>query len=203
MRYIFSCLIFSMFSCYIIASQPIDSINLPKFNIYLETGVIPIKSLNNKTQYSFQGLLALNYRIIPNIHLGFFAQTILYTGNFEIANIDNKIIELSNIEYNSCGITFDYFLNLKKVILMAKIDFGYNFFLANGLDFPINKKDFLDYRYITLAPKFNFGYKFTNSFIIGINIGYNYQILAIKGKKLEEFNPNSFQTGIFTTFLIK
>jgi hypothetical protein len=203
MRFIFTCLIFFIFCGYIIASQPIDTNNLPKFNIHLETGVIPIKSLNNKTQYTFQGLLAINYKIIPKIHLGLFAQTLLYTGNFEIANIDNKIIELSNIEYNSVGITLDYFFNLKKVILMAKIDLSYNFFLANGLDFPINKKDFLDYRYFTLTPKLNIGYKFSNSFIIGLNFGYNYQLLAIKGKKLEEFNPNSFQTGIFTMFSIK
>ena len=112
---------------------------LPKFSIYLETGIIPIKSQNTTTQICYQGQLALIYNIKSKIQIGIFGQTLLYTGNYEIANIDNKIVELSSIEYYTCGITTGYNFQFNKFILNPKLDFGYNFFLAKSLDFPTDK----------------------------------------------------------------
>ena len=176
---------------------------LPKFSIYLETGIIPIKSQNTTTQICYQGQLAIIYNIKSNIQIGIFGQTLFYTGNNEIANIDNKIIELSSIEYNTCGIATGYKFQFNKIIINPKLDFGYNFFIAKSLDFPNDKNDFLDYRYLSITPKINLGYQITNGFTLGFNFGYNYQMTALKGKKLEEFNSNTIQGGIFAEIPIK
>ena len=176
---------------------------LPKFSIYLETGIIPIKSQNTTTQICYQGQLALIYNIKSKIQIGIFGQTLLYTGNYEIANIDNKIVELSSIEYYTCGITTGYNFQFNKFILNPKLDFGYNFFLAKNLDFPNDKNEFLDYRYLSITPKLNLGYAITDGFTLGFNFGYNYQMNALKGKKIEEFNPNTLQGGIFAEIPIK
>ena len=176
---------------------------LPKFSIYLETGIIPIKSQNTTTQICYQGQLALIYNIKSKIQIGIFGQTLLYTGNYEIANIDNKIVELSSIEYYTCGITTGYNFQFNKFILNPKLDFGYNFFLAKSLDFPTDKNEFIDYRYLSITPKINLGYQITNGFTFGFNFGYNYQMTALKGKKLEEFNSNTIQGGIFAEIPIK
>ena len=184
-------------------AQKIDTNQFSKFSIYLETGITPIKSQNTSTHNCYQGQLAILYKIKSKIQIGIFGQTLLYTGNYEIANIDNKIIELSSIEYNTCGITTGYKFQFNKFIINPKLDFGYNFFLAKSLDFSMNKNEFLDYRYLSITPKINLGYQITDGLTLGFNFGYNYQMTALKGKKLEEFNPNTIQGGIFAEIPIK
>ena len=197
------CIIFIVFASFKSIAQKIDTNQFSKFSIYLETGIIPIQSQNATTQNCYQGQLALIYNIKSKIQIGIFGQTLLYTGNYEIANIDNKIIELSSIEYNTCGITTGYKFQFNKFILNPKLDFGYNFFLAKNLDFPNDKNEFLDYRYLSITPKLNLGYAITDGFTLGFNFGYNYQMNALKGKKIEEFNPNTLQGGIFAEIPIK
>ena len=197
------CIIFIVFASFKSIAQKIDTNQFSKFSIYLETGIIPIQSQNATTQNCYQGQLALIYNIKSKIQIGIFGQTLLYTGNYEIANIDNKIIELSSIEYNTCGITTGYKFQFNKIILNPKLDFSYNFFLAKSLDFPTDKNEFLDYRYLSINPKINLGYQITNGFTLGFNFGYNYQMTALKGKKLEEFNSNTIQGGIFAEIPIK
>jgi len=175
----------------------------PKFSVNLETNITPISSINSTTQYCYQGQLGIEYRLIKNIQVGIFGQTLLYTGNTEIANIDNKIIELSSIEYNTLGITIGYKAKINRIIIYPKIDIGYNLFLAKSLDFPTDKKDFLDYRYLSITPKLNLGYSISEHTTLGINLGYNRQILVFKGQKLEEFNPNSMIGGVFCNIGIK
>ena len=192
-----------MFLCGKSFSQKKSKDTIPKFSIYLETNAIPIKSQNSTTQICYQGQLAIIYNIKSNIQIGIFGQTLLYTGNYDIANIDNKIIELSSIEYNTCGLTTGYKFQFNKIIFNPKLDFGYNFFLAKSLDFPADKNEFLDYRYLSLTPKINLGYQITDGFTLGFNFGYNYQMNALKGKKIEEFNPNTLQGGIFAEIPIK
>ena len=192
-----------MFLCGKSFSQKKSKDTIPKFSIYLETNAIPIKSQNSTTQICYQGQLAIIYNIKSNIQIGIFGQTLFYTGNNEIANIDNKIIELSSIEYNTCGIATGYKFQFNKIIINPKLDFGYNFFIAKSLDFPNDKNDFLDYRYLSITPKINLGYQITNGFTLGFNFGYNYQMTALKGKKLEEFNSNTIQGGIFAEIPIK
>ena len=192
-----------MFLCGKSFSQKKSKDTIPKFSIYLETNAIPIKSQNSTTQICYQGQLAIIYNIKSNIQIGIFGQTLLYTGNYDIANIDNKIIELSSIEYNTCGLTTGYKFQFNKIIFNPKLDFGYNFFLAKSLDFPTDKNEFLDYRYLSINPKINLGYQITDGFILGFNFGYNYQMTALKGKKIEEFNPNTIQGGIFAEIPIK
>ena len=184
-------------------AQKVDTNQFSKFSIYLETNTIPIQSQNATTQICYQGQLAILYNIKSKIQIGIFGQTLLYTGNYEIANIDNKIIELSSIEYNTCGITTDYKFQFNKIILNPKLDFGYNLFIAKSLDFPTDKNEFLDYRYLSITPKINLGYQITDGFILGFNFGYNYQMTTLKGKKIEEFNTNTIQGGIFAEIPIK
>ena len=197
------CILFIVFASFRGLTQKIDTNQFSKFSICLETGIIPIQSQNSTTQICYQGQLALIYSIKSKIQIGIFGQTLLYTGNYEIANIDNKIIELSSIEYNTCGITTGYKFQFNKIILNPKLDFSYNFFLAKSLDFPTDKNEFLDYRYLSINPKINLGYQITDGFILGFNFGYNYQMTALKGKKIEEFNPNTIQGGIFAEIPIK
>ena len=197
------CFIFIALASFRSIAQKVDTNQFSKFSIYLETGIIPIKSQNTTTQICYQGQLALIYNTKSKIQIGIFGQTLFYTGNNEIANIDNKIIELSSIEYNTCGITTGYKFQFNKIILNPKLDFSYNFFLAKSLDFPTDKNEFLDYRYLSINPKINLGYQITNGFTLGFNFGYNYQMTALKGKKLEEFNSNTIQGGIFAEIPIK
>ena len=197
------CILFIVFASFRGLTQKIDTNQFSKFSICLETGIIPIQSQNSTTQICYQGQLALIYSIKSKIQIGIFGQTLLYTGNYEIANIDNKIIELSSIEYNTCGITTDYKFQFNKIILNPKLDFGYNLFIAKSLDFPTDKNEFLDYRYLSITPKINLGYQITDGFILGFNFGYNYQMTTLKGKKIEEFNTNTIQGGIFAEIPIK
>jgi len=145
----------------------------------------------------------MEYNLLLKLHVGVYGQTLLYTGNYEIANIENKIIELSSISYNTLGISLGYKTQFNKIILYPKIDIGYNFFTAKSLDYSTDKNEFLDYRYLSMNPKINLGYAITDEFIVGINIGYNKQLLAFKGLKLEEFNPNSINGGLFVSINIK
>jgi hypothetical protein len=47
-----------------------------------------------------------------------------------------------------------------------------------------------------VTPKLNLGFNITESTMIGLFGGYNMQLTALKGKKLDEFNPNSMTGGI-------
>ena len=199
----YSCFIFIVFASFRGFTQKIDTSQFSRLSIYLETNIKPVASLSTKTILCYQGQLALEYNLFSRFQIGIFGQTLLYTGNYEIANIDNKIIELSSIEYNTCGITTGYKFQFNKIILNPKLDFSYNFFLAKSLDFPTDKNEFLDYRYLSINPKINLGYQITNGFTLGFNFGYNYQMTALKGKKLEEFNSNTIQGGIFAEIPIK
>jgi hypothetical protein len=169
----------------------------------LELGILPISSINSKTIPSFQGLLGMDYRVADNFHLGIFGQNSLYHQNTDIANIDDKIIELSSIEYNSFGLSPSYKIKTTKFIIIPRIDLSYNIFVAKSIGFTDDKTAFLDYRYLSINPKINFGYLINDGIAIGLNLGYNNQISAFKGKKLEEFNPNTVNGGIFCEFLIQ
>ena len=179
------------------AAQKIDTSQFSRLSIYLETNIKPVASLNTKTILCYQGQLAIEYNLFSKFQIGIFGQTLLYTGNYEIANIANKIIELSSIEYNTCGITTGYKFQLNKIILNPKLDIGYNYFLVKSLDFPKDRNEFLDYRYLSITPKINLGFSISDGLTLGLNFGYYTQVTALKGSKLEEFNPNGIQGGIF------
>lgn len=200
---LFICFVFIVCTCSAGVGQTLKKDSLPKWSINLETNITPINSINSTTQFCYQGQLGIEFRLIKNIQIGILGQTLLYTGNYEIANIDNKIIDLSSIEYNTLGITTGYKAKLNKIIIYPKLDIGYNFFDAKSLDFPTDKKDFLDYRYLSVTPKINLGFAISEHTTLGINLGYNKQVLAFKGITLEEFNPNSVICGVFCNFGIK
>ena len=101
------------------AAQKIDTSQFSRLSIYLENNIKPVASQNTKTILCYQGQLALEYNLFSKFQIGIFGQTLLYTGNYELANIDNKIIELSSIEYNTCGIATGYKFQLKKMLLLS------------------------------------------------------------------------------------
>lgn len=179
------------------AAQKIDTSQFSRLSIYLETNIKPVASLNTKTILCYQGQLAIEYNLFSKFQIDIFGQTLLYSGNYELANIDNKIIELTSIEYNTCGIATGYKFQLNKIILNPKLDIGYNFFLVKSLDFPKDRNEFLDYRYLSITPKINLGFSISDGLTLGLNFGYYTQVTALKGSKLEEFNPNGIQSGIF------
>jgi hypothetical protein len=47
------------------------------------------------------------------------------------------------------------------------------------------------------------GYAISETFTLGIHISYNKQLLALKGKIIDEFNPNSINSGLFALIFIK
>jgi TonB dependent receptor len=170
--------------------------NYSKLGIQLEAGMLPIQSLNSATINSYNGSLGLNYNLFSNFHIGLFGQSLLYHQNLDVANIDNKIIDLSSIEYNSVGLRLLYKIPLGKFSITPQLDASYDFFISKAIDFGQDKKAFLDYRYLTLTPKLNLGFNITESTMLGIFGGYNYQLTAIKGKQLEEFNPTGVTGGV-------
>ena len=175
----------------------------PHWSMRLEMGILPISSINSKTIASFQGLLGMDYKLYKQFQIGVFGQNTLYHQNTDIANIDDKIIELSSIEYNSFGLSPSYKIKTSRFILIPRIDMSYNIFVAKSIGFTDDKTAFLDYRYLSINPKINFGYLINDGIVLGINLGYNRQISALKGKFLNEFNPNAVNDGIFCEFLIK
>lgn len=183
-------------------TQKEEKEKLPKWSMRLEIGILPISSINSKTILSFQGLLGMDYSIRQNFRLGVFGQSTFYHLNTDIANIDDKIIELSSIEYNSFGISSSYKIKSSKFIFIPRIDFSYNIFVAKSIGFTDDKTAFLDYRYLSLNPKINVGYAITDGFTLGLNLGYNKQVTAFKGRVLKEFNPNNINGGIFCEFHI-
>ena len=184
-------------------ADKLETEKLPHWSMRLEMGILPISSINSKTIASFQGLLGMDYRLVNNFHIGIFGQNTLYHQNNDIANIDDKIIELSSIEYNSLGISPSYKFKTSKIIITPRIEFSYNIFVAKSIGFTDDKTAFLDYRYLSINPKINFGYAITDGVSLGLHLGFNRQISALKGKFLEEFNPNSINGGIFCEFQIK
>jgi hypothetical protein len=167
-----------------------------RWGIQIELGALPVQSLNSSTLNSYCGSLGLNYNLFSKFHIGLFGQTLLYHQNIDVANIDNKIIDLSSIEYNSVGLRLIYKLPIGKLSVCPQVDAAYNFFISKAIDFSEDKKAFLDYRYVTVTPKLNLGFNITESTTLGLFGGYNYQLTAIKGKKLEEFNPTGIMGGM-------
>lgn len=196
----FLCSLCLYFGC---LSQNLEKEKKPKWSIYLETGITPIFSQNSKTIFCYQGQLELEYNLFSKFQMGLFGQTLLYHQNTDIANIENKVIELSSIEYNTLGFSTGYKTQINKFIVYPKLDFGYNFFIAKSIDFPTDKTNFIDYRYFSIRPKVNLGYQFTEGFNLGLNISYNQQIIALKGNKLIEFDPSSYAVGFYVQIPIK
>ena len=174
-----------------------------KWIINIEVGLQPIYSVNSKTIPSFQGNLGLEYKVTPSMTLGLFGQSLIYHQNLDVANIDAKIIDLSSAEYNSLGLRATYTKSFGKVSIIPQLDLSYNFFLCKAIDYAIDKKSFLDYRYMSLTPKINFGYNFSETFMLGVYGGYNAQITALKGSKIDAFDPNAFIGGLVTRINVR
>jgi outer membrane protein assembly factor BamA len=90
---------------------------------------------------------------------------------------------MGSIDYHTFGLFLSYRIGNKKVILEPKLDLGYSIFNAKSVDYDLDNTSFLDYRYLSLAPKLNLHYKLSESFSLGIYGGYNFQLTALKGEK--------------------
>ena len=177
------------------ANAQIDSTQ-PRLFIELEMGMSPIKSLGSEPILCYQGQLGLSYRLFSQFRAGLYGQTLYYYQNLNIANLDDKIIELSSIEYNTVGLSLAYTFRKNRLSFTPKLDLGYNFFIAKALNFDLDSTSFLDYRYLSLTPKLGLEYMFSPYFSLGVFGGYNLQITALKGRKTDIFDPSSFVVGI-------
>jgi len=178
--------------------------NLSRLSILLETGILPVHSENAPTLTCYQGQLGLAYRVLPRFHVGLYGQTLFYYQNLEISSIDDKIIEMGSIDYHTFGLFLAYRLGGKKIIVEPKLDIGYSIFNAKSVDYDLEPSSFLDYRYLSLAPKLNLHYKVSESFSLGIYGGYNLQLTALKGEKTKAFDPSSYVVGVSArVFVIK
>lgn len=168
----------------------------PRLFIDLELGIIPVKSQGSETLNCYQGQLGLSYCIFSKMRAGLFGQTLQYYQNLNIANIDDKIIELVSIDYHTIGVFFCYAFSVRKFRLIPKLDIGYNLFTAKSLDYEQDNSSFLDYRYLSLNPKLGIGYAISENLTLGILGGYNLQMSALKGQKLETFDTNNYSIGL-------
>jgi hypothetical protein len=168
----------------------------PRLFIEIETGLTGINSQGSETLICYQGQLGLSYRLFSQFRTGIYGQTLQYYQNLNIANIDNKIIELGSIDYYTMGLFLAYRIPLKKIGITPKLDLGYNIFNAKALDYDIDNKSFLDYRYLSVTPKISLDYQCTPNFALGIFGGYNLQLTALKGQKIETFDPNNYIFGL-------
>ena len=168
----------------------------PRLFIELEIGMTPIKSEGTETLNCYQGQLGLSYRLFSQWRTGLYGQTLHYYQNTNITNIDDKIIELGSIDYYTMGLYMAYTLSFKKIAMAPKLDFGYNIFTAKALDYNLDNTSFLDYRYLSITPKLGLDYQFSENFALGFFGGYNLQLTALKGKKIEAFDPSSYVVGL-------
>lgn len=193
-RYFFT--LYFVFS-FIIGYAQKDSTQ-PRLFIELEIGVTAVKSRGTETLNCYQGQLGLSYRLFSQWRTGLYGQTLHYYQNTNIANIGDKIIELGSIDYYTVGLFMAYTLSLKKIGLTPKLDFGYNIFNAKALDYDLDNTSFLDYRYLSVTPKLGIDYQFSENFALGFFGGFNLQLSALKGQKIEAFDPSSFVMGLGT-----
>ncbi len=173
-----------------------------RWNINLETGMIPVASENYQKLNCYQGLLSLGYRLFGGLDLGLFGQTLFYYQNLEASQLDNKIIDMGSMDYQTFGLSLAYDLPIKKLWLSPKVDIGYNIWNAKSIDYAQDNKAFLDYRYLSVCPKLRLGYSFNESLSLGIYGGYNMQLTALKGSKTELFNPTAYVLGLTTKIRI-
>ena len=168
----------------------------PRLFIELEIGMTPVHSQGMETLNCYQGQLGLSYRLFSQWRTGLYGQTLHYYQNTNITNIDDKIIELGSIDYYTMGLYMAYTLSFKKIAMAPKLDFGYNIFTAKALDYNLDNTSFLDYRYLSITPKLGLDYQFSENFALGFFGGYNLQLTALKGKKIEAFDPSSYVVGL-------
>ena len=168
----------------------------PRLFIEIEIGMSPVKSEGTESLNCYQGQLGLSYRIFSQWRPGLYGQTLHYYQNTNIANIDDKIIELGSIDYYTMGLFMAYTLSFRKIGITPKLDMGYNIFNAKALDYDLDNTSFLDYRYLSITPKLGLDYQFSENFALGFFGGYNLQLTALKGQKLEAFDPSSYVVGI-------
>ena len=64
------------------------------------------------------------------------------------------------------------------------------------MDYNLDNTSFLDYRYLSITTKIGIYYKFSENFALGFFGGYNLQLTALKGQKIETFDPSSFVVGL-------
>jgi hypothetical protein len=167
----------------------------------IECGVLPTKSKGSNDILSPIGQLEMAYNFGGKVRLSLIGQTMFYHQNNDLASIDGKIMDLSSTEYNSIGLGLGYLLRFGKLEIMPKIDVLYNMFLAKAIDYnTTNSKNFIDNRYVSLNPKLYFGFRLNNSLTVGLNGGFNNQIIALKGQKYQSFDPNGINGSLFFHF---
>jgi hypothetical protein len=173
-----------------------------RWNFSIETGMIPVASENYQKLNCYQGLLSIGYRLFGELELGLFGQTLFYYQNIEASQLDNKIVDMGSMDYQTFGLSLAYDIPIKKLWLSPKLDFGYNIWNAKAIDYAQDNKAFLDYRYLSVCPKLRLGYSFNESLSLGVYGGYNMQLTALKGSKTELFNPTAYVIGLTTKIRI-
>lgn len=196
-------LLVSVLCCASPIHAQIDRSSLSKFSMNVEAGMLPIKSTGTTSVNSLAGQLGINYNFWHFIMLGVYGRTIFYHGSTDVTSVDDKIIDLSSIEYNTIGASLGLRFRKYGIEIMPKLDVGYDLLVGRATDFPTNNKAFIDFRYWSLNPKLYIGYAFTPFMTIGANVGYHSQVSEIKGHKIAEFNPNAVNGAVFCSFFFR
>jgi hypothetical protein len=192
-----------MLCSFYVSNAQIDKNSLSKWSLSAEMGVCPVKSTISETIYSVIGQMGVQYNYKHFVMIGAYGSTMFYHKNNDVPVIDTKIIDMNSIEYNTIGLSLGLRFRKWNLEVQPKLDVGYAFFVAKAVDYGVDRKSFLDYRYLTLNPKLYFGYCITPFTTLGLNVGYMTQKEVYKGKIISEFNPNGFNGSLFCSFFFR
>jgi hypothetical protein len=175
--------------------------NLSKWNLSMEVHRVRITSDIFEPKNTSQIQLGLDYQLCQNWRLGIFVALLAYPNNPDLALIEQKSIRMQSLLYQSGGLSIGYLHRKGKIFVQPKCDIGYNILNIEAADFEQNRNQFLDYRYLSATPKLQLGLNLYK-LVIGITGGYQHHLTALKGDILKEFNPNSYQLGVFVSMNI-
>lgn len=162
-----------------------------------ETGLKFISSDLNFQKQGFDLGLNLSYYTNNITYFGVFYNQMndVWNTSDKTFLLDQNIVNISTANFNNFGVLAGYrMIESKKLIIMPELRVGYG-----GLAFKsINSEKIENVRMLTFDPRVNFGYKFTNSTIMGLTVSYLIPSPFEKKRYLvNNYNLNSAGIGAY------
>jgi hypothetical protein len=163
----------------------------------------PTLKINGATSATVSGSIAAGFQATPNLSIGLFGSTNLYTSQKgEVYNVTDisKVIEVNTFRQSTVGLTIGFTINPKSVIQFTpEIRGGYSFMNIQGVDFATDQKSFIEYHYVNINPRLNIGFKVSDYATFGINGGYQIPHF-VKGTALSIYEAQHPTAGLFFRF---
>jgi hypothetical protein len=163
----------------------------------------PTLKINGSTSATVSGSIAAGFQATPNLSIGFYGSTNLYTSQkgeaYNITDI-SKVIEVNTFRQSTVGLTLGFTINPKHIVQFTpEIRGGYSFMNIQGVDFATDQKSFIEYHYININPRLNIGFKVSDYATFGINGGYQIPHF-VKGTALSIYEAQHPTAGLFFRF---